>query len=118
MSTQYPGGSNLPRDPKNRDLNRPSRGGAPWIWLIVAIIIAFIVWFFVASGNNSRRGTTSTAMGNGNQTTTTENTANTPTSTTAAITSPADIANASDKQSLVGKTVRLQDVKVQKVGSN
>lgn len=118
MATQYPEGSNLSRDPNNRELKRPSRGGAPWIWLLVAIVIAFIVWFFVASGGNSRRGTTTATIGNG-QATTAENNANTPAPTAAAaITSPADIVKASDQQALVGKTVRLQDVKVQKVGSN
>jgi hypothetical protein len=119
MATQYPGGSNPSRDPNNRELNRPARGGMPWIWLIAAIVIAFIVWFFVASGSNARHGVPAADVRNGNQTTTADNTANTPNATTAAaITSPADIVQASDQQSLVGKTVRLQDVKVQKVGSN
>jgi hypothetical protein len=119
MATQYPGGSNPSRDPNNRELNRPARGGMPWIWLIVAIVVAFIVWFFVASGN--RHGVPAADVRNGNPTTTADNTANTPNpnaTTAAAITSPADIVKASDQQSLVGKTVRLQDVKVQKVGSN
>jgi len=120
MATQYPGGSNLSRDPNNRELNRPTRGGAPWIWLIVAIVIAFIVWFFVVSGNNARHGAPLASNQNG-QTISADNTANTPTpdtTNTTAITSPTDIVKASDQQSLVGKTVRLQDVKVQKVGSN